>query len=183
MKRILLLGLFLSAHLHGAEMIRLKTFREIISSLMVATNLELRDPLILKIYDERRMTLPQTGKFDEFNPVGASTLFGLSSYFCQKMVLEDVKKESSERWAHMDVDFSLPANDALSPMVQHSILSLYAELFWQRSLDQDEQEYMSGLMGSFITMLGTLPDSTQEVLTSTCSVMGSSLGTLIVMGK
>jgi hypothetical protein len=168
------LGVFISVE--AIASLKFKNYREIVNSFETATNISRRNSAINRYYNERSSTLPQNGKFEELDSTALGTITGLASIFCQQMVEKDsLLSVPSQRWAHQNIDFSRPPQESLTPEIRSQIVNSYAELFWIRGALPQELENLN----LFIAEMSQ-NKSLIETLTLTCTIVGTSLESLVI---
>jgi hypothetical protein len=174
-----LIALMLVAQAASATVPRLRTGREMIAGLQASTGVPGNGESLL-FFQERSSSLPQTGAFSELSPASVGIALSLTALFCDQMVETDARQpNSSARWAHAMVDFNAAPSMALSPAVQDDIIATYADLFWMRSPDAEEERILRGMGAQLVSESTNDPADTKKILGLMCATVGASLPALV----
>jgi len=157
----------------------IKNFLQIPYSLESATGISQKIPEFVMFYNNHKSKLPQKGELNEITVPGVLTQLSYGSLFCQELVTSDSKFSPAGRWVHRQIDFTRKASE-WSDANLVSLFSEYAEIFWQRSLEQEEVKI---LLEEGRSLWSAFPDQASSnliYLTTLCSVFAGSFSFLVL---
>ena len=137
-------------------------------SLTNVTRLEAR---IRSFYNSHNLSLPQTGKMEEYNASAILAAIGLSSNFCEAMIERDMTLDPADSWAHRNTD--LKKDILLWDVLDiENLISEYAEVFWGKDVDEEELKMLVSLFETY--RLGSPNATKMTTLVGVCAFMLST---------
>ena len=150
-----------------------RNFRETQALYSGVTGVPPNNASVSSYYNSAKTRLPSDGNVETLSPANLLANAALAGVYCTEFIKADALVPPTDRRAHTLIDFSMD-QDSLSQAAMHDVVGKYANLFWRRTIEQDESQTVEAAM---IESAQGRPKSAQELknlLLVGCTIVASS---------